>query len=407
MPSPQQTFALSIVQRLQAAHHTAYFAGGCVRDQLMSRTPKDYDIATSAKPDQVLALFPRSQKVGAAFGVILVKDKHLQVEVATFRSDGLYSDGRHPDSVHFTTPEQDAKRRDFTCNGLFLDPLTSTLHDFVNGQSDIQQKILRAIGNPHERFAEDHLRMLRAIRFAARLGFTIEPQTSAAITELQNRIQLISRERIGEELRLMLEHPSRTVAVELLASFPILFEEVLGLPPLQSAQSREWPVLAGLPEKSSRPLALAAILLDSQCPDLKPAIHQLRTRLMLSNTELEELLFLAEKLPLLEKWEDLPKHTLKRIMADPRWPTLDALYKADPQNSDQLLAFAERTTTLSDEGVAPPPFITGDTLITLGLSPGPTFKRLLETLYDQQLEGELTTKEDALAATKNLIANKT
>jgi poly(A) polymerase len=367
----------------------------------MNRDPKDYDVATNALPQDVLQLFPRSHKVGVAFGVVLVREHKRQVEVATFRSDGLYSDGRHPDSVRFTTAEEDAKRRDFTCNGLFFDPVTDTLHDFVNGRADIDGKILRAIGNPHQRFAEDHLRMLRAIRFAARLDFTIAPETRAAIDELQTRIELISRERIGEEINKMLEHPTREVATELLAGFPQLFAEVFGFP--APADATTWPVLSGLPGQTTRAVALVAILLDTRHADLKAAARTLRTRLMLSNDELDEILFLADKLPALEKWEDLPKHTLKRIMADPRWRSLETLYRADPENADQLLAFAERTTSLTEEGVTPPPLITGNILIQLGVSPGPNFKRWLETLYDRQLDGELRTAEEALNAAKELI----
>lgn len=404
MPQPpsSRNLALRIVQQLQRAGHVAYFAGGCVRDQLMNREPKDYDVATDAVPQDVLKLFPRSQKVGVAFGVVLVRENKCQVEVATFRSDGVYSDGRHPDSVHFTTAEEDAKRRDFTCNGLFLDPVTDTLHDFVNGRADIDGKILRAIGKPHQRFAEDHLRMLRAIRFAARLEFAIAPDTRSAIHELQTRIELISRERIGEEINKMLEHPMRKVATELLAGFPQLFAEVFGFP--APADTITWPVLSGLPEQTSRAVALAAILLDTCHNDLKAAAQILRTRLMLSNAELEEILFLADKLPALEKWEDLPKHTLKRIMADPRWRSVETLYRADPENADQLLAFADRTTSLAEENVAPPPLVTGNILIQLGVAPGPNFKRWLDTLYDRQLDGELITPEQALEAAKELIA---
>jgi tRNA nucleotidyltransferase/poly(A) polymerase len=402
MPQPPSSreLALNIVQRLQRAGHVAYFAGGCVRDQLMQRDPKDYDVATDALPQEVLRLFPRSQKVGVAFGVVLVKEKQRQVEVATFRSDGVYSDGRHPDSVQFTTAQEDAKRRDFTCNGLFYDPVADTVHDFVNGRADIEARIIRAIGDPHQRFAEDHLRMLRAVRFAARLEFTIEPTTRTAIEEMQSRIELISRERIGEEIRMMLEHPTREVATELLAGFPRLFAEVFGF---AAPADVAWPVLSGLPQHTIRAVALVAILLDTGHADLKSAAQTLRTRLMLSNDELEEILFLVEKLPVLEKWEDRPKHTLKRIMADPRWHSLEALYRADPENADQLLAFAERTTTLAEEGVAPAPLITGDILIKLGATPGPSFRRWLDLLYDRQLDGELRALEEALAAARALI----
>ena len=398
--------ALRIVRQLQQAGHTAYWAGGCVRDRLMGRPPKDFDVATDAHPEQVLKLFPRSQKVGVAFGVVLGAERNgvevAQVEVATFRSDGIYSDGRHPDSVRFTTAQEDARRRDFTCNGIFLDPLKNELHDFVGGQADIQAKILRAIGNPHQRFAEDHLRMLRAVRFASRLEFTIEPVTRAAIEELQGRIELISRERIGEELRMMLEHP-RVAAMELLAEFETSFTEVARFPPPAGANQREWPVLSGLPEMATRVVALMTVVLDASTPDWKAAIRTLRSRLMLSNEETDALLWIAEKLPLLEKWENLTKATFKRILADNRWADLESLYLADPENAEEVLAFSERVASLREEGVAPAPLVTGAELIQMGVSPGPAFKKWLDELYDRQLEGELATREE-LTAAKKLIA---
>ncbi|HVS70759.1 MAG TPA: CCA tRNA nucleotidyltransferase [Phycisphaerae bacterium] len=408
-PSPSEQLALRILRTLQSAGHTAYLAGGCVRDRLMSRPPKDFDVATSARPDQVLALFPRSQQVGVAFGVILVKqriDNHLhQVEVATFRADGHYSDGRHPDAVRFTTAEEDARRRDFTCNGLFFDPLANNgagqLHDFVGGQADIAAQTLRAIGNPHDRFAEDHLRMLRALRFAARLQFSIHPDTHAAIADLQPKIALISRERIGEELRMMLEHPTRAAAAALLAAFPTLFHEALGfLPPNQSTT---FPVLSNLPEKTTRTTALLALLLDSTPPPHAPLLPTLRARLMLSNDETAALAWLTEKLPRLDDWEDLSKAATKRLMAHRHWPDLDALFRAIPDHADQLLPFSERTASLAEEGVAPPPFITGETLIRLGARPNPAFKSWLDALYDRQLNGELTNKDAALTAARQLL----
>lgn len=403
--TPSMDLALRIVRQLQEAGHVAYWAGGCVRDRLMGREPKDFDVATDALPEQVLKLFPRSQKVGVAFGVVLVRQRDgAQVEVATFRSDGVYSDGRHPDSVRFTTAQEDAHRRDFTCNGLFLDPLKNEMHDFVGGQADIQAKILRAIGQPHQRFAEDHLRMLRAVRFASRLGFVVEQQTRAAIEELQGRIELISRERIGEEIRMMLEHPSRVEAMELLAEFPAMFAEVFGFSPLADSASREWPILSGLPAQAPRVVALMAMVLDSETADRKSAVRILRGRLMLSNEETEELGWLAEKLPSLEKWENLAKAAFKRIMADGRWTDLETLYRADPANADEILAFSERVASLQEEGAAPSPLVTGADLIKLGVSPGPSFKKWLDELYDRQLEGELRTREEALAAARALIA---
>ena len=405
-PVSTEALARSVVQQLQSAGHTAYWAGGCVRDRLMGRPPKDYDVATSARPEQVVGIFPRAQKVGAAFGVILVREKHQQVEVATFRADGAYSDGRHPDSVRFTNAREDAQRRDFTCNALFYDPIAEQLHDFVDGRKDIDARILRAVGRPGERFAEDHLRMLRAVRFAARLGFVIEENTKSAIADLQKKIATISRERIGEEIRMMLEHPARVSTLDLLAAFPQMFEEVFGLPLNSEAIQDDWPVTAGLPAETTRPVALFAMLLDLQLSTPADHVAMLRARLMLSNEETDELTWLTAKLPRLEEWEDLAKSALKRMMADERFHHLESVYRADPTNAEQLLAFGERTTSLREEGVAPPPFVTGDILIKLGAAPGPTFKRWLDSLYDRQLEGEFSTRDAALAAAKELVGTR-
>ena len=218
-PPCRREDALAVLTRLRQAGHIAYFAGGCVRDELLGLTPKDYDIATDAPPDRVRQLFSNTQAVGAAFGVILVRHKKSVVEVATFRTDGKYLDGRHPEAVTFTTAEEDAKRRDFTINGLFLDPVENRVIDYVGGQQDLKNKILRAIGNPNHRFEEDHLRLLRAVRFAARFQLEIEETTARAIAAHADHLKRISPERIGEELRLMLTATTRDRAWQMLHRF--------------------------------------------------------------------------------------------------------------------------------------------------------------------------------------------
>lgn len=409
MPNSAEQLALSIIQRLQAAGHIAYLAGGCVRDRLMGATPKDFDVATSATPVQLLKLFPRSQQVGAAFGVILVREKRdpVQIEVATFRTDGTYSDGRHPDSVRFTTPQYDAQRRDFTCNGLFFDPLANQgagqLHDFVGGQADIHARILRAIGDPAARFAEDHLRMLRAVRFAARLNFTIDPATHRAMTASQEKISLISRERIGEEVRMMLEHPARRAAIELLAGFPLLFEQLFGFTASLGGPSHLWPTLSALSPDADRPVALAALLADRDKLQGASRVADLRARLLLTNEETDILQWLLNNFQWVHLWDEISRSRLKRLMAHPYWPRLEMLYRADPETQADLPRFDRRTAELRAEGVAPPPFITGGTLLALGASPGPHFKKWLDTLYDRQLENEFPTQQEALAAAKQLL----
>src|SRR5687768_5426761 len=217
--------ALAVVRRLRDAGHVAYFAGGCVRDMLLGLEPKDYDVATDAPPDRVREIFKSTQAVGAAFGVILVRQRNSVIEVATFRTDLKYTDGRRPEGVVFTTAEEDAKRRDFTINGMFFDPIEEKVIDYVGGQEDLQNKLLRAIGEPNHRFEEDHLRLLRAVRFAARFGLTIEPVTTQAMARHAQHLVRISPERIAEELRFMLTAPTRVRALEMISEFG--FDDVI------------------------------------------------------------------------------------------------------------------------------------------------------------------------------------
>jgi tRNA nucleotidyltransferase/poly(A) polymerase len=421
METPSEQLAMTILRRLQEAGHIAYLAGGCVRDRLMGRQPKDFDVATSATPEQVLRLFPRSQKVGVAFGVVLVRERAsargepgAHVEVATFRSDGTYSDGRHPDEVHFTTPERDAQRRDFTCNGLFLDPPAAEsgtasgagrLHDFVGGRQDIAAKILRAIGEPAARFREDHLRMLRAVRFAARLEFAIDPGTRAAIEQHAAEIRSISKERIHDELAMILGHPTRGVAAELLRGTGLLAElwprELLAGNPAGAA----FRVLSALPAHADFTMALAALqwdLVQGNAPRVPGnAAELLRRDLLLSNTETADLEWLLRQLAVLPEWRTFSKATFKRLLADPRWPRLATLFLA--LQPEDPTSFQRQAAALQAEGAAPPAFVSGGTLIELGASPGPQFKRWLEELYDRQLNNEFADAAAALNAARALI----
>jgi poly(A) polymerase len=421
--SAAEQFALTIVRRLQEKGHVAFFAGGCVRDRLMGLPPKDFDVATSATPDAVLALFPRSQQVGAAFGVVLVRGKPAgppppaaagapreappQVEVATFRADGTYSDGRHPDSVRFTTPEEDARRRDFTCNGLFFDPVAGRLHDFVGGQADIAAKRLRAIGDPAARFGEDHLRLLRAVRFAARLGFAVDDATAEAMGRLAGKIKTISKERVHDELARILGHPTRAAAVDLLHAAGLLRE--LWPAELQGPAAAGAPGagrVARLGAGADFVVALAALQTDLSGgggPAGAAVAEYVRRDLLLTNAETADLGWLVDQRRVLAGWEGLTRAPVKRLLADPRWPRLALLMHAEGWPAARAAAFDARAAAWAAEGAAPPPLITGQTLIRLGAAPGPTFKRWLDGLYDRQLEGEFATAAAAVAAAEALI----
>ncbi|MCS7033182.1 MAG: CCA tRNA nucleotidyltransferase, partial [Phycisphaerae bacterium] len=426
-PPARREDAVGIIRRLREAGYTAYLAGGCVRDELLGLIPKDYDVATDAPPDRVRQLFPRSQAVGAAFGVILVHSGQSMIEVATFRAESGYSDGRHPDTVVFTDAAHDARRRDFTINGLFLDPIENRLIDFVGGQDDLNARRLRAIGNPHDRFAEDYLRMLRAVRFAARFNLTIEPTTGQAILRHAPLLSSISPERVCEELRLMLTPPTRIAAWQMLREFQLLqvitrFARRDSPPhdPPAAGDGAVFPHVA--PEISiSFPLALAAVACDVlraeagavplnqvfSRPALGHCVRGLRKALRLSNDETEALRGILDVAPLLDPAGEPRTALLKRFLARPTAADarrlLEALGRVDP--ADQRIPWLQRMlTALQLEDVAPPPLITGDDLIALGLSPGPQFRHLLEAVYDEQLEGRLADKGAALEFARRLAS---
>lgn len=411
--------ALAVVRRLREAGHVACFAGGCVRDVLMGLTPKDYDVATDAPPRRVRELFNNTQAVGAAFGVILVRHHGTQVEVATFRADGSYADGRRPTDVTFTTTaEEDAKRRDFTINGLFLDPVESRVIDYVGGQRDIKAKVIRAIGDPDQRFEDDHLRMLRAVRFAARFGFEIEVGTASAIARHAERLKRISPERVGDELRAMLTPPTRAAAWEMLGKLgllPVIFRTL----PEQSTRPEHYEKHSGplFPElaptfevpfalslaalalcyRSSARLTRVTALLESV--EVQRTVQACRTTLKISN---DESAFMAGVLHLGPLLRDDPPTvaTMKRFLATPTSTWARILLKALLQSDNTLtriLWLQEQFARLEKEVVAPPPFVTGDDLAGAGYSPGPLFKRVLDAVYDAQLEARVRSKEEAMA----------
>lgn len=415
-PSHPRHAAESIIRLLQNRGHVAYLAGGCVRDELLGRTPSDYDIATDATPERIRALFPRASFVGAAFGVVLVTQGHHTVEVATFRSDGPYSDRRRPDSVTFSDPLSDACRRDFTINALFLDPFAAPddtdrtlrikghLIDLVAGLPDLQTGVLRAVGDPETRLAEDHLRALRAVRFAARFNFTIEPATAAAIRRHASDLIGVSRERIGEELRRTLVHPSRVKGMSLLAELELdslIFHEPTHAGP--------WPTLDKVPDdRASFALTLAALAIDrfGVSVPIEPVTRRWRSALMLSNAERDDLLgLLTMARDLRSSWASASVAQKKRWASDEYFrPSFVLLY-----NDIHLCeAISNEVEVLSQTpgGLAPTPLADGQVLINAGITPSPVFGTLLKELYDLQLEGRISTVEEAIRQARELNADK-
>lgn len=416
--------ALAVLKRLREAGHVAYFAGGCVRDMLLGRQAKDFDVATDASPARVRALFGNTQAVGAAFGVILVRHRGSQIEVATFRAEAGYDDGRHPSQVRFTTAEEDAKRRDFTINGLFLDPIENRVIDYVGGQEDLKAKRIRAIGDPTERFNEDSLRLLRAVRFSARLDFAIEPATAAAIVAHAPQLKRISPERIAEELRVMLAAPTRTTAWHLLWELKLIdtiyrFLKFSRKEPEVSQDFLFDRVAPGEEIPFGLALAGAAVCYrlrtDAALDDVRSlfakqevnaAVQAMRQALKISNDESEAMRGTLAGLHLLLALDDYPPVArLKRFLAEPTAglsrKLMDAL-AACGIHHERIERLQRNLSQLAQTEFAPIPFINGDLLTEHGLKPGPLFKRILEAVYDAQLEGRVNSRAEALAMALHL-----
>lgn len=401
-------FALEVVRTLRSAGFQALWAGGCVRDLLLGLTPTDYDVATDARPEEVLRLFRRTIPVGISFGVVRVLGPRGvgEVEVATFRSDGAYVDGRRPSSVVFSSPEQDAQRRDFTINGMFLDPIENRILDFVGGQDDLRNRILRAIGDPFARFTEDKLRLIRAVRFAARLDLRIHPHTDEALRQMAPEITAVAPERIAQELRRILVHPSRASGISALADFgilPALLPDLLALPAADDSLPDPWSLtlrtLELLPSTIDFPLALAALL--HTLPDAPRAVLHASANLRLSNSDRDRAVWLVSNLDRLAALPLDSPSARKRLLAEPDAPDLLTLARAVAQARSLDLTpiqFAEHYLAELPEGpLRPPPLLTGNDLVALGLPPGPRFKTLLDAAYDAQLNGLLNTRDDALS----------
>jgi poly(A) polymerase len=423
--------ATRLVERLRAAGHEAFFAGGCVRDMLLGKEAHDIDIATSAEPAEVQKLFPRTVAVGAAFGVIVVLEDDFEFQVATFRCDGTYKDGRHPESVSFTTAEGDAKRRDFTVNGLFYDPLEKRVIDYVGGEADLKAGILRSIGNPVERFSEDKLRLIRCVRFSASLGFEIEEETWKAVCTMAPQITVVSAERLRDELVKIFTHPSRVRGFDLLDASGLL--EIL-LPEVTHMKGCEQPpdfhpegdvfvhtrlMLSLLPPEVSVPLAFSVLLHDTGKPatfrrdetgrirfnghesvsaEITTGIFE---RLRFSNAETEATVIGVKNHMSFKDVKNMRVATLKRFLARPTIEDEMELHRVDCLGSHGLLDnhvfLRTKQVEFSNAPLIPPPLITGRDLIANGYKPGPFFKTILDAVESMQLEGRVTTPEEALS----------
>lgn len=405
-PASQRTFALDIVRQLRTAGHEALWAGGCVRDQLLGLEPKDYDVATSARPDAIRELFGkrRTLAIGAAFGVISVLGGRSRepIEVATFRSDGTYLDGRHPAEVHFTDAEHDAQRRDFTINGLFFDPLKEMVIDYVGGRQDLELGVVRAIGDPRARFTEDKLRMLRAVRFAATFGFQIDADTLAAMQEMAGELQVVSAERIGMEMRRMLVHHERGEAVSLLARTGLLGQAVSCWIEGGDKLQQTLKTLDRL-ESPSLPLALAALLFEHRCPGVGPAVAR---ELRFTRKEGELTGWLLQNVDAVGRAEQLPWPVLQRLLVHPGAEELVALHEALAGGQDAGSIVCRSKLQLPAVDLNPAPLVDGADLIAHGVRPGPGFAELLDHLRDAQLEGRITDREQALELADRWLADR-
>jgi poly(A) polymerase len=428
--SPMEKTAREIAARLRENGHIAYFAGGCVRDIVRGETPKDFDIATDATPETVQKLFPRTYAVGAHFGVIIVLENGFQFEVATFRSDEAYIDGRHPSAVHFSSPEEDAKRRDFTINGMFYDPVAEEVIDFVGGRADIDAKLVRAIGDPAQRFAEDRLRMLRAVRFATALDYTIDNQTWDALVANATSINEISAERIRDELVRIFLSPNRTRGWDLLDSSGLMRAILPELDRMKGVLQPEQfhpegdvfkhtrLMLQFLPAEVSVSLVFAVLLHDVAKPvtatidetgrirfsghDRAGAemAEEIMRRLRFSGAETEATVEMVGQHMVFKDVPKMREAKLKRFMARPTFEEELELHRVDCEGSHRMLDNYEfllrKREEFANEPIIPPPLVRGDDLIALGLKPGPKFGEILEAVETQQLEGNLRTREEAL-----------
>ena len=431
-PSQRQAQARDIVARLQAAGHDAFWVGGCVRDRLLGREPQDYDVATNAHPAQIEALFPRTIPVGRQFGVVIVRLQGCEHQVATFRAEGPYQDGRRPSEVRFTDAIEDARRRDLTVNGLFYDPIRDQLHDWVGGLADLKARVIRTIGDPGERFTEDHLRLLRVPRFAAQLDFTIEPGTLSAVRRHASLIHRVSAERIRDELLGLFRPPHAARGLDLLHETGLLdavlpevaafahceqspehhpegnvYEHVrrmLSLMPADAPAMLPWAVLLhdiAKPLTASRDPATGEIHFYGHEKVGAERTRELLDRLRFPRREVDEVS--AAVLHHMQ-FKDAPRMrraTRRRMILRPTYPLELELHRLDCLGShgrlDGYECLRREQEALAQQPALIPPLLRGDDLLALGLPPGPPLGRLLTEIRDRQLEGELKTRQEALA----------
>ena len=430
-----ETLAHKVMARLRGAGHQAYLVGGSVRDVLLGTVPKDFDIATDARPERVMGLFPNSGQVGAHFGVVLVRDGPAQVEVATFRSDHDYQDGRHPSAVRFEEdPRRDVERRDFTINGLLMDAETGEVLDYVGGRVDLERGLVRAIGDAGQRFREDHLRLLRAVRFAARLGFTVEPATFEAMRENHALIRTVAAERVRDELVRILTEGGARRGFELLEETGLLADilpEVAAMkgveqPPQYHPEGDVWTHTLLLLEKMQKPsvtLALGALLHDvGKPPTFRVAerirfdghdevgvrmAHDILTRLRFSRDEMEQVEALVGNHMRFKDVGGMKESTLKRFLRMPDFAEHLELHRLDTLSASGRLENYElvkrKLAEFPEERLRPAPLVTGADLIAAGYQPGPMFSKMLAAVEDAQLEGRICTTEEAMAMVGRLF----
>jgi poly(A) polymerase len=423
-----EALARAVIAKLRSAGHIAYLVGGCVRDLLLGLQPKDYDIATDARPDRIMDLFPDSGRVGAHFGVVLVRNVFSQVEVATFRSDQEYSDGRRPDAVRFETdPACDAQRRDFTINGLMMDPDSGEVVDRVGGRADLERGVIRAIGDPEARFREDHLRLLRAVRFAARLKFQIEPATFEAIRRNHALILKVAAERVRDELVRILTEGGARYGFELLDATGMLQDilpEVAAMkgveqPPQYHPEGDVWTHTLLMLEQLDHPtpaLAVGVLLHDvGKPPTFRMAdrirfnghveegvrlAHAILHRLRFSRDDMEQVEALVANHMKFKDVGRMKESTLKRFLRLPKFEEHLELHRLDCSSSNRNLETYElvkrKLSEFPDEYLKPIPLLTGNDLIAAGYTPGPRFSEILIAVEDAQLEGQLHTSGDAM-----------